>query len=88
MLVNNAGVAHYMPMADLPAPKARELLHVNIIAPATLTRVCPAGMITRGACTFINVAGMLDFAGPAPAAPPQGQCVTYVATLAATVAMT
>ena len=29
MLVNNAGVAHYMPIADLPADKARELVHVN-----------------------------------------------------------
>jgi hypothetical protein len=28
MLVNNAGVAHYMPLAELPAAKARELAHV------------------------------------------------------------
>jgi short-subunit dehydrogenase len=27
MLVNNAGVAHYMPFAQLPADKADELLH-------------------------------------------------------------
>jgi len=29
MLVNNAGVAHYMPMVGLPADKARQLLHVK-----------------------------------------------------------
>jgi len=88
MLVNNAGVAHYMPMADLPADKARELLHVKVLAPAMLTRAALAGMLTRGSGTIINVAGMLAFAGPAPAAPPQGQRATYVGTLAATVAMT
>ena len=88
MLVNNAGVAHYMPMADLPAGKARELLHVKVLAPAMLTRAALAGMLTRGSGTIINVAGMLAFAGPAPAAPPQGQRATYVGTLAATVATT
>ena len=88
MLVNNAGVAHYMPMAQLPADKARELLHVKVLAPTMLTRAALAGMITRGGGTVVNVAGMLAFAGPAPAAPPQGQRATYVGTLAATVAMT
>ena len=29
MLVNNAGVAHYMPLADLSADMARELVHVK-----------------------------------------------------------
>jgi len=29
MLVNNAGVAHYMPMVELPAQRARELVHVG-----------------------------------------------------------
>lgn len=88
MLVNNAGVAHYMPMAELPADKARELIHVKVVAPAMLTRAALAGMLTREAGTIINVVGMLAFAGPAPAAPPQGQRATYVGTLAATVAMT
>ncbi len=88
MLVNNAGVAHYMPMAQLPADKARELLHVKVVAPTMLTRAALPGMLDRGHGTLINVAGMLAFAGPAPAAPPQGQRATYVGTLAATVAMT
>ena len=88
MLVNNAGVAHYMPMADLPAEKACELLHVKVVAPAMLTRSALAGMLARSSGTIINVAGMLAFAGPAPAAPPQGQRAIYVGSLAGTVAMT
>ena len=30
MLVNNAGLAHYMPFAELPPTLARELLEVNL----------------------------------------------------------
>ncbi|WP_081504346.1 SDR family NAD(P)-dependent oxidoreductase [Sphingomonas sp. PAMC 26621] len=36
LLVNNAGVAHYMSFAQLPADKASELLHVKVIAPTML----------------------------------------------------
>jgi short-subunit dehydrogenase len=67
MLVNNAGVAHYMPLADLPADKARELMQVKIAAPTMLTRAAVPGMLSRGTGTIVNVAGMIAFAGPAPA---------------------
>lgn len=87
MLVNNAGVAHYMPLADLPAPKARELVHVKVVAPIMLTSAALPGMVTRGSGTVINIAGMLAFAGPAPASPPQGQRAVYTGTLAHLVAM-
>ena len=40
MLVNNAGVAHYMPFTVLPANKASELLHVKVVAPTMLARGC------------------------------------------------
>ena len=33
MLVNNAGLAHYMPFADLPAAQAAELVDLNVLAP-------------------------------------------------------
>jgi uncharacterized protein len=88
MLVNNAGVAHYMPLADLPPATARELLFVKTIAPTLLTRAALPGMIERGSGTIINVAGMIAFSGPAPAAAPQGQRAVYAGTLASTVAMT
>lgn len=66
MLVNNAGVAHYMPLADLPADKAREVMQVKIVAPTMLTRAAVGGMKVRGEGSIINVAGMLAFSGPAP----------------------
>jgi short-subunit dehydrogenase len=87
MLVNNAGVAHYMPMADLPAEKARELVTTKVLAPTMLTRAALPGMIARGTGTIVNVAGMLAFSGPAPAAAPPGQRAIYTGTLASTVAM-
>ena len=40
MLVNNAGVAHYMALAELPADKARELLQVKVAANVRRRR-CP-----------------------------------------------
>jgi len=87
VLVNNAGVAHYMPMADLPADRARELVHVKIVAPTMLTRAALAGMIARGTGTILNVAGMIAFSGPAPASVHQGQRAVYAGTLAHAVAM-
>jgi len=88
LLVNNAGVAHYMPMAELPVSTARQLLQVKVVAPTMLARAALPGMLERRAGTIINVAGMLAFSGPAAAAAPQGQRAVYVGTLAHTVAMT
>jgi short-subunit dehydrogenase len=85
MLVNNAGVAHYMPMAELPAAKARELVHVKVVAPTMLTRAALPGMVERGEGTIVNIAGMLAFGGPAPATMGTGRAA-YVGTLAHTVA--
>lgn len=86
MLVNNAGVAHYMPLADLPADKARELLHVKVVAPTLLTRAAVAGMQERGHGQIVNVAGMIAFSGPAPASVMPRRAV-YAGTLAHLVAM-
>jgi uncharacterized protein len=90
MLVNNAGVAHYMPMAKLPAAKARELLSVKVTAPTLLTRAALPGMLERGTGTIVNVAGMIAFSGPAPMPDAQRGAgrVVYAGTLAASVAMT
>jgi len=65
LLVNNAGVAHYMPFAALSAEKANELLHVKIVAPTMLSRAAVPGMRARGTGTIVNVSGMLAFSGPA-----------------------
>jgi uncharacterized protein len=64
MLVNNAGVAHYMAFAELPTDKLHELLHVKVVAPTILARAAVPGMVARGRGTIINVAGMLGFSGP------------------------
>ncbi|MFJ9042423.1 SDR family NAD(P)-dependent oxidoreductase [Streptomyces sp. NPDC102347] len=86
LLVNNAGVAHYMPFAELPADRATELVHVKVLAPTLLTRAAIPGMRERGAGTVVNVAGMIAFGGPAP----QGRLphrVVYGGSLAYLVAM-
>jgi short-subunit dehydrogenase len=87
MLVNNAGVAHYMPIAELPADQARELVHVKVVAATMLIRAAAPGMVARREGTIINVSGMIAFSGPAP----QGQLphrAVYTGTLAHLVAMT
>lgn len=86
MLVNNAGVAHYMAFTQLPADKAGELLHVKVVAPTMLARAAAPGMALRGAGTIVNVAGMLAFGGPAPLGPMAGRAV-YTGTLAHIVAL-
>lgn len=86
MLVNNAGVAHYMPLADLPVDKATELVNVKVLAPTLLTRAAVAGMQERAEGAIINVAGMIAFSGPAPHAVMPRRAV-YGASLAYLVAM-
>lgn len=68
LLVNNAGVAHYMPLTDLPAARARELLGVKVVAPTMISRAAVGPMVARGCGAVVNVAGMIAFSGPAPAA--------------------
>jgi short-subunit dehydrogenase len=86
MLINNSGVAHYMPLADLPADKARELTHVKVIAPTMLTRAAIPGMLSRGSGAIVNVAGMIAFAGPAAPMPGSGRAI-YAGALAFEMAM-
>lgn len=86
MLVNNAGVAHYMPLADLPVDRARELVHVKTVAPSLLTRAALPGMLQRGGGTIINIAGMIAFAGSAPSSM-QPRRALYAGGLAFEVAM-
>jgi short-subunit dehydrogenase len=86
VLVNNAGVAHYMPLADLPASKARELTQVKVVAPTMLTRAAVPGMLARGTGTIVNIAGMIAFAGPAPSSVMPRRAI-YGGSLAYTVAL-
>jgi len=47
MLVNNAGLAHYMPFSELPTESARELVQLNVLAPVLLTRSAVGEMVER-----------------------------------------
>ena len=85
-LVNNAGVAHNMPLDDLPADKAQELMYVKVMAPTLLTRAAVSGMKARGQGNIINVAGMIAFSGPAPASVMPRRTI-YAGALAYLVAM-
>lgn len=87
MLVNNAGVAHYMPFIELPANKASELLHVKVVAPTMLARAAAPGMVERGGGTIINVSGMLAFSGPAPIEKLPLRRAVYTGTLAHIIAL-
>jgi len=86
MLINNAGVAHYMPFAELPSSKASELLHVKVVAPTMLARAAVPGMIARGQGTIVNVSGMLAFSGPASIDTLPLRRAVYTGTLAHIVA--
>ena len=87
LLVNNAGLAHYMPFAQLPAERLDELLQVNTVAVVKLARAAVGGMIQRGRGAIINVASLLAFSGPLrlPHLPARA---TYAATKAFMVAFT
>jgi hypothetical protein len=87
VLVNNAGVAHYMPFTDLPADKASELLHVKVVAPTLLARAAVPGMVARGAGMIVNVSGMLAFSGPVPSQTLPLRRAVYTGTLAHIVAL-
>ncbi|OBI53863.1 SDR family oxidoreductase [Mycobacterium sp. E787] len=86
LLVNNAGVAHYMPLAELPASKAAELVNVKVLAPTMLSRAAVGGMLARGTGAIVNMAGMIAFSGPAPHSQMPRRAV-YAGTLAYLVTM-
>lgn len=67
MLVNNAGLGHYMAFADLPPVQAAELVELNVLAPILLARAVLPGMLARSRGTIINVASLLAFSGCAQA---------------------
>ncbi|MRS15779.1 SDR family NAD(P)-dependent oxidoreductase [Enterobacteriaceae bacterium RIT691] len=80
LLINNAGVSHYMGFTALSAEKAHELLQVKVMAPTLLAHAAAPGMVERKMGTIINVAGMLAFGATAPLGQAAGRA-TYVASL-------
>jgi short-subunit dehydrogenase len=79
MLVNNAGLAHYMPFADLPSAQAAALVDLNVLASVLLTHAVLPGMLDRSRGAIINIASLLAFSGSARA-PFLPKRVVYAAT--------
>jgi short-subunit dehydrogenase len=84
---DGAALAHYMPFAQRPAERARELVNINVLAPVLLSSAVIPAMITRGHGVIINVASLLAFSGAAHA-PHLPNRTVYAATKAFLVAFT
>jgi uncharacterized protein len=80
-LVNNAGFGAYMPFTALEADRAEELIRVQVMAVARLTRAALPGMLARGEGAIINVSSRLAFSGPV-AAPSMPKRATYAGSKA------
>jgi len=63
ILVNNAGFGAYMPFVELDPDRAEELINLQVLAVARLTRAALPGMIARGHGSIINVSSRLGFSG-------------------------
>lgn len=61
MLVNDAGFGVYRPLADLDPTVIEEMILVNVLALARLTRAALPGMLSRGRGDIINLASGLAF---------------------------
>jgi len=64
LLVNNAGFGGYGAFVELDPDKAEELINLQVLAVARLTRAALPGMIARGHGSIINVSSRLAFSGP------------------------
>jgi len=65
LLVNNAGVAHYKRLLDLPGDELQELVDVNVLALTTQAQTAARGMAERGTGAIVNFASMLGFSDAA-----------------------
>ena len=81
MLVNNAGLAHYMPFLDLPEADLRALVSVDTLAPTLHSQSAARGMVERGRGAIINLSSLLAFSDSA-ALPTFPKRVVYASTRA------
>jgi hypothetical protein len=66
MLVNNAGVAEYMPFAELPTETLTRLVTLDVLAPVRLTRAVLPAMVARRRGDVVTIASLLAFSGSWP----------------------
>jgi short-subunit dehydrogenase len=81
MVVDNAALAHYMPLIDLSQDALTELVMLNALAPARLIQSTVPHMIERGHGTIVSVATLLVFSGNATG-PQLPKRTVYAATKA------
>lgn len=81
MVIDNAALAHYMPLVDLPQERLTELVMLNALAPARLIHSAVPCMIERGRGTIVSVATLLVFSGSVTS-PQLPKRVAYAATKA------
>ncbi|HEX6348626.1 MAG TPA: SDR family NAD(P)-dependent oxidoreductase [Candidatus Dormibacteraeota bacterium] len=63
MLVDCAGLGHYMPFVDLPPETADELVKLSVLAPVMIIRAALPGMVKRGDGAVISVSSLLAVSG-------------------------
>ncbi len=61
ILVNNAGFAQYGRTLDLPWERQREMIQLNVVALAELSRLFGADMVQRGQGHLLQVASLFSF---------------------------
>ncbi|MDF2273324.1 SDR family NAD(P)-dependent oxidoreductase [Streptomyces coacervatus] len=87
LLISNAGVGGYAPLADVDPDEINRLLGLNAVAPVQLARAALPGMLAAGHGTVVTVASLLAFSAGQdnPHLPSR---TLYAAAKAATVAFT
>jgi short-subunit dehydrogenase len=87
LLINNAGVGGYGPLAEIEPLELGRLLVLNAMAPAQLIRAALPGMLAAGEGAIVTVASLLAFSAGV-ADPRMPDRIGYAAAKAAAVAFT
>src|SRR5438477_3474017 len=61
VLVNNAGVGVYGPVAEQDAEALTRMLELNVVALTALTRLALPGMLRRGSGKILNVGSVVGY---------------------------
>lgn len=69
LLINNAGMGGYGPLAEVEPALLEQLTRLHVLAPMLATRSALPGMLARRRGAVINVASLLAFSGGLPPSP-------------------
>jgi NAD(P)-dependent dehydrogenase (short-subunit alcohol dehydrogenase family) len=74
VLVNNAALTYYIPIADLPLKRWQRMLDVDITAPFLLSQAVIPDMLAKGRGNIVNISSLAARhpEGPPYAMPPRG----------------